>query len=343
MSRGSFWVTADRVPTPAGSVLRGPMYVEWEVPDGATKTPVVLVHGGGGQGTDYLTTPDGRPGWAPLLVQHGHPVYIVDRPGHGRSPYDPAVLGQPAPTWGAEVLAGIFLGDPAGPPLPPHTRWPGELDGSDDVFEQFIATQGPLMADTSAMHSLERDRLIALLDRIGPAFVVAHSAGGPGAYLAADARPDLVRGLAAVETIGPPFLGQPQAGITLPWGLAAAAPAYDPPASTVEELRLVVDSSGPVPKALQEEPARMLPGLAQVPIAIVTAQASPFRFFDGHLKDYLDQAGCSSVFLRLEDAGIEGNGHGMMLESNNAEVLAVITDWFAQLVGKDDGATDDRR
>lgn len=329
MTRGSFWITADTAPTPAGTVLRAPMYVEWERPDAAERPPVVLVHGGGGQGTDYLVTPDGRPGWAPLLAAAGHPVYVVDRPGHGRSPYDPAVLGDPAPTWGSEALRAIFLEDPAGPPLPPHTQWPGALDASDAVFEQFIASQGPMMADTAGMHELERDRLVALLEKVGPAFVVAHSAGGPGAFLAADTRPDLVLGLAAVETIGPPFLGQPQAGILLPWGLAAAPLAYDPPAESPDDLRIAVDTSGPVPLALQEEPARRLPNLARVPIAIVTAPASPFRYFDGHLGAFLDQTGCSSTFLRLEDAGILGNGHGMMLELNNAEVLAVITDWFA--------------
>ena len=91
--RGSFWVgVSDRVDGPLGTVLRGPMYVEWEAPaDSASDLlgshpppPWVLVHGGGGQGTDYLTTPDGRLGWSRLLVEQGHTVYVVDRPGHGR-------------------------------------------------------------------------------------------------------------------------------------------------------------------------------------------------------------------------------------------------------------------
>ncbi|WP_300643680.1 alpha/beta fold hydrolase [Nocardioides sp.] len=337
MTRGSFWVTGDRVQSPAGSVLLAPMYVEWETPGAESdRPPIVLVHGGGGQGTDYLSTPDGRPGWAPLLVEAGHPVYVVDRPGHGRSPHDPAVLGPLAPTWGAEVLQMVFLGGPDGPPLPPNTRWPGALDGTDEVFSQFIASQGPLLADTERMHALERDRLVSLLERIGPAVVVAHSAGGPGAYLAADTRPDLVRALVAVETIGPPFLGQPQTGMTLPWGLAAAPMNYDPPISDVAELKVHTVEEGPVPKMLQVEPAHTLPGLAQVPIAVVTAQASPFRFFDGHLVDFLDQVGCTSTLLRLEEHGIEGNGHGMMLETNNVEVLAVITDWLAALAAEVD-------
>ena len=57
--------------------------------------PIVLIHGGGGQGTDWLGTPDGRPGWATFLVQEGYAVYVVDRPGHGRSPYHPDVLCPP--------------------------------------------------------------------------------------------------------------------------------------------------------------------------------------------------------------------------------------------------------
>ena len=98
--RGSFWVgVSDRVEGPLGTVLRGPMYVEWEAPasDAASGPPWVLVHGGGGQGTDYLTTPDGRLGWSRLLVEQGHTVYVVDRPGHGRSPFHPDVLGPMGP------------------------------------------------------------------------------------------------------------------------------------------------------------------------------------------------------------------------------------------------------
>ena len=61
--RGHFWVGADD---------RGPMFVYWEAPVEVTQPyPIVLVHGGGGQGLDYLGTPDGRPGWSTLLVEQG--------------------------------------------------------------------------------------------------------------------------------------------------------------------------------------------------------------------------------------------------------------------------------
>ena len=67
--RGFFWTGIERVESPFGTVVRGPMYVEWEEPVEVTQPyPIVLIHGGGGQGLDWMQTFDGRPGWAPLLV-----------------------------------------------------------------------------------------------------------------------------------------------------------------------------------------------------------------------------------------------------------------------------------
>ena len=58
---GHFWVGAD--PDRDG-VAPGPMYVYWEAPAEVTKPyPIVLIHGGAGQGLDYLATPDGRGLW----------------------------------------------------------------------------------------------------------------------------------------------------------------------------------------------------------------------------------------------------------------------------------------
>jgi hypothetical protein len=43
--------------------------------------------------------------------------------------------------------------------------------------------------------------------------------------------------------------------------------------------------------------------------------------------EFLEQAGCDVEIVRLADRGVHGNGHGMMLELDNAEPLAVIVDW----------------
>jgi pimeloyl-ACP methyl ester carboxylesterase len=64
-----------------------PMYVESFIPvNPSHKFPIVLIHGGVHTGAGYVSTPDGREGWAIYLVHHGWKTYVVDWPGHGRSP-----------------------------------------------------------------------------------------------------------------------------------------------------------------------------------------------------------------------------------------------------------------
>jgi len=51
--------------------------------------------------------------------------------------------------------------------------------------------------------------------------------------------------------------------------------------------------------------------------------------FDHDLVVFLEGAGCDVEFVRLADHGVHGNAHGIMIERNNAEALAVISDWVA--------------
>src|SRR5262245_29056202 len=187
------------------------MFVQWEAPvEEARPWPLVLVHGGGGQGTDWLVTIDGRPGWATALLQAGYTVYVVDRPGHGRASYHPDVLGPMGGPFSYELAMGIFTGKGSGPlahPAPElHTQWPGSGGIGDPALDRAVAGTGPMLAAPGAPHALEQTRFAELLDRIGPAVLVTHSAGGPAGWLAADARPELVKGIVAIEPLGPPFL-----------------------------------------------------------------------------------------------------------------------------------------
>ena len=56
------------------------------------------------------------------------------------------------------------------------------------------------------MHKFWSSGGAELLDKIGPAIFVVHSAGGPFGYLVANARPKLVKGIVAVEG-GMPAVG----------------------------------------------------------------------------------------------------------------------------------------
>jgi pimeloyl-ACP methyl ester carboxylesterase len=244
------------------------------------------------------------------------------------------------PQLGYEFLRPIFVPPPEGPDSNPtahlHTQWPGGREVGDPVYDQCLCTSGPLLADPVVMHELEQRRLAELLEMVGPAVVVTHSAGGPGTFAGVDAASDHVAALIAIETLGPPFAKRPEMGLDMNWGLAAAPIAYDPPVADPSELQTVTEERedfGPVPLTLQAEPARRLPNLSRFPIAVVTAEASMFLAFDRHLVAFLEQGGCDVELVRLADHGVHGNGHGMMLERNHAEVLGVLTSWVTGKLG----------
>ena len=231
--RGHFWIVGERIPRDGKTYQRGPMFAEWETPERVTRPyPVVLLHGGGFQGTEWLDTPDGRPGWAQRLVEAGYATVIVDRPGHGRSPLHTDIVGPMGPPFSYQGGRQIYF-----PPDPRglHTQWPFG-SGDAEAVDQFNAGYGPLPADLAESEDMDAGRLARLLDRIGPAILLTHSASGPGGWLAADRRPGLVRAIVSVEPMGPPFADIPNIG-AIGWGLAAAPLTFDPPRATPEAVR----------------------------------------------------------------------------------------------------------
>ena len=47
--------------------------------------PIVYLHGYGQSRMGWLTTPDGRDGWAQMFLRNGHAAYLVDQPGRGEA------------------------------------------------------------------------------------------------------------------------------------------------------------------------------------------------------------------------------------------------------------------
>jgi len=301
------WISDSQEGQPSGS-----MYVERHTPCAGRVRPypMVLVHGGGGQGTDWLATPDGRPGWVPYLVREGWTVFVVDRPGHGRSPRRTAAGGGPAGPIPPEAAARLF----ASGTEPRHTQWPGPGGPDDPAVRQLAAASTDLPADLPAAQALEGALLARLLDRIGTAVVMTHSLGSGAGWLAADARPGMVAALVAIEPAGPPFLHLPGTPLRLDWGLTAARLTYDPPVATAADLD-------------RDRPGR-LPGLAGFPIAVVEAEASAMGGGCHEVTAFLQAAGADAQHVRLADRGLHGNGHAVMLERNNRAVLDALLTWL---------------
>src|SRR5713101_6920583 len=79
-----FHITGEYVGAKGADVMQGAMYVGHISPSSPTqKYPIVMFHGAGQTSANWLTTPDGREGWAHYFVKHGYQVYITDQPARG--------------------------------------------------------------------------------------------------------------------------------------------------------------------------------------------------------------------------------------------------------------------
>lgn len=314
--RGHIWVPGDRVVRDGLTYQRGPLYAEWEAPEQVIQPwPIVLVHGGGYQGTEWLDTPDGRPGWAQRLVEVGYAVVVVDRPGQGRSPFHVETMGPMGPPFSYENGRNIYF-----PPDPDgrHTQWPF-APNDEAAMDEFIAGYGPLPQDLALSEDIEATALARLLDRIGPAILLTHSASGPVGWLVADRRPGLVKAIVAVEPMGPPFADIPNIG-SLAWGLTAVPLTWEPVVTTPDQLRAAAPGT------------HSLPALADLPIVAVTGEASAFARASTPAVDQLVAAGAAAELLHLPDHGVFGNGHGLIYEKNSDAALQPVLAWLDRVL-----------
>ena len=120
-AQGSFFVGGEKVEQtqgelgdlgPGGHITVNQMYVRYMVPQGGDgNVPVVMLHGATLTGKSWETTPDGRMGWDEYFVRKGHPVYVPDQVGRGRSGFNQAVFNNvragSAPPANLPALASI--------------------------------------------------------------------------------------------------------------------------------------------------------------------------------------------------------------------------------------------
>ena len=280
----------------AGETYPGPTaYVEWFVPVEPKSVSITFVHGGGGQSSEFLRTPDGRPGWAHAFLRAGYPVYLLDRPGHGRSRWDRRVLGSAMEPPSYEQLGPRFF-EAAKSQLWPgaekHTQWPG----GETPVDRFMASQGPMA--TSLAASQEHVEAIAqgLFSMVGDTVLLSHSAGAPcGWALAAIGGPS-VKAIVAVEPLGCPGFKHPLGQFSHGLNAAPLSGEHDP---------------------------------FMRPIAVVTGEASWMREANAQAADYIRGRGNHVDHIRLEEKGIFGNGHMLMSEYNSDDIAREIIDWLA--------------
>ena len=159
--------------------------------------PLLLWHGGGLTGATYETKPDGNPGWLNYFLRAGWDTYISDAMERGRSGWTDKFKGDPvflplSDPWERFRLGpvGSWNDDKAKRVIYPGVQFPL------DAYEQFMKQGVPRWVTTD-------EQIIAayieLVDKVCPCVVLVHSQGGSFGFKVAEARPDKVKALVAVE------------------------------------------------------------------------------------------------------------------------------------------------
>src|SRR6516162_328176 len=146
--QGNFYIGGQYVDDHGDMPMIGQAFVEFQIPQRQTHPyPIVLVHGGSQTGTGWISTPDGREGWAIYLLRRGYAVYIVDQVGRGRSAYIADVYGASRTQTREYVMQRFSTSEKFNlwPQARLHTQWPGTGEPGDPVFDNYFASNVPSM------------------------------------------------------------------------------------------------------------------------------------------------------------------------------------------------------
>jgi pimeloyl-ACP methyl ester carboxylesterase len=279
-------------------------------PAGAGHPVIVLVHGGGFSGSCYLTTPDGRPGWAYDFVRQGYRVVIPDWPGVGRSASVPPddVSGQTV----AQALGALL----------------------DHLGQQAVLL----------VHSMSGPYGFRVLETHGHLIqaLIAVAPGPPGNIQPVS---DVVRQDDAEMEIATPSVNLviPRAGVWRPTRefvirkLIGASARLD--SGNVDGL-LAQTAPIPVKLLMGRNNLRGTPQLVEErpdhfagkPVLVLTGEndADHPRETDLATIDWLHGLGALADFYFLGDHAVHGNGHMLMSEDNSSQIVEIAAGWLAR-------------
>jgi pimeloyl-ACP methyl ester carboxylesterase len=296
-------------PTSGRTTVSGQAKITFLIPTKVSGANIILMPGFGLSSSIYLTTPDGREGWAQYFARQGHPVYVMDLPGRGTAtfPVDAingcaasdtafpcpkgAMLGrtsleQPWSVWGFGPRFGERFADSRFPAEPLEQNY---IEQFGAAFEVFV---GPAAMGAGRGRDVSVNSLQKLLERIGPSVVVLHSAAGATGFALAERNPALFTAIVAIETTSCPKNRE--------------------------------DGSSP---------------LANIPFLSFYGDYVTERTAGGHPRRYasckmtaetLAGQGTTAAFVDLPaDKKIRGNSHLMMLDDNSDELAGMIAAWLS--------------
>ena len=349
----------------------GQMYVQFQIPANryGVGWPVIMVHGSTHTGACLESTPDGREGWYPYFVRKGVPSYVVDQAGRGRSGFDESVIhegeakvlagdikggtdlipafgritddgawnvwfGHVVPA-GSTILTGTLIphGDPADPNPHPdqfeHVAPRFPLAAVDERLVSRTGALGPAPKGPNAAYALEYykqlvpnaevtlpgstcptcdptelspantwtpQNLAALVERLGGAIVVTHSQSGiMGHHMARILKEHGHLGLLKGLITLEGSCSLPNSGLT---------------AADFDNIPYM---------ALKGDYTNISPVCQDTVNAINARRAAK-------------QGSAKADYLKLDEMGILGVTHMMMLDAKNLEIADIIYNWIGKNV-----------
>jgi pimeloyl-ACP methyl ester carboxylesterase len=321
-AQGSFFVGGEKVEQtqgelgnlgPGGRITVNQMYVRYMVPQGGDGSlPVVMVHGATLTGKSWETTPDGRMGWDEYFVRRGHPVYVPDQVGRGRSGFNQAVFNNvragaaPAanqPMWLRFSDEGVWpnfrFGSKPGEPFS-DAQFP--VSAVDELSKQAVpdVSFGGIPTPNPTLKALSD-----LAGQLGGAVLMGHSQSGSFPLAAALLNPAVTKGLVLVE------------------------PGSCPATYTSEQIA-----------TLAKVPILVVFGdHRDTPTGIPTLPTWQARFEACQaLIGRLRAVGGDAQMFNPPERGIRGNSHMIMQDKNHLQIADEILKWIGERVSKSKAA-----
>ena len=274
--------------------------VLYQRPVKETGRPMVFLHGYGQSRTGWITTPDGREGWAEDFLRKGHSVYLIDEPHRGEAgaTSTPGIISDKTldQRWYTQFRIGRWENGRS--VANAGSKFPNDDRSVDQFFRQMTPDTG-MKSDMGAdfQHETVATAVAASIDAAfaqtqKDAVLVTHSQGGRAGWKV-PAHTQHVAAIVAVEPGGAPVVGS-------------------------EDYQSLAEKKIPVLFLFGDYIDNGDPKL----------QATACYDF---AKAYTE-AGLTAEVVDLPKVGFTGNDHFIFEDTNSAEIADFVEDWLKKHV-----------
>lgn len=284
--------------------------VFYQIPDQANDTAMVFLHGAGESGRSWITTPDGRDGFANIFLKRGFSTYLIDQPRRGQAGRS-TVEAQITPVADEQMWFEIWrMGN--WPEYSENVQFPQDEASLEQFFEWITPNTGAFDANLVA------DSTAEVFETSGSGVLVTHSQGGLPGWMAA-AQSDQIEAVVSYEP-GNYLFPEGEVPETMPSRTGALTGVGVPMDEFMKltEKPIVIYFGDYIPEAdevsddLGAENWRVRQALGE------------------QFVETVNRYGGDATLVKLPELGIYGNTHFMFAELNNVELANLVSAWLGE-------------